>query len=298
MWKPDGRYWFGVAVPFRFAICNELFKERSFARTCGQLHDLGYTGLEIAPFTLRQNAAELTPGDRKNLGSAMREAGLHFVGLHWLLVGPAGLHATTADENTRTRTWNYIRSLIDLSADLAAETADKETVMVFGSPKQRSTVDGMPPDEAVSLFIQELAEVAPQAEERGVKILVEPLSPDQTDVVTTLSEAVSIVKKIGSPAVQTMFDVHNAVREREPHTRLIHTFAGYIRHVHVNEFDGREPGTGDYDFGGLLSTLSAIDYAGWVSLEAFDFSRDPVEVAGRSIRHLKSSLPAAYAQSL
>lgn len=287
-----------MAAPFRFALCNELFQDRSFAETCGQLRDLGYTGLEIAPFTLGRNAADLPPGERKTLGSAMQDAGLHFVGLHWLLLGPTGLHATTAHENTRARTWNYIRSLIDLSADLAAETADKESVMVFGSPKQRSTVDGMPPGEAVRVFTDELANVAPQAEDRGVKILVEPLSPDQTDVVTTLSEAVAIVNKIGSPAVQTMFDVHNAVREREPHTRLIREFADFIQHVHVNEFDGREPGTGDYDFGGLLSTLSAIDYAGWVSLEAFDFSRDPVEVAGGSIRHLKGSLPAAYAQTL
>jgi sugar phosphate isomerase/epimerase len=247
---------------------------------------------------LGQNATELTREERKNLGAAIREPGLNFVGLHWLLVGPSGLHATTPDQNTRARTWNYIRSLIDLSADLAAETADKESVMVFGSPKQRSTVEGMLPSEAVKVFTQELAKVAAHAEHRGVKILVEPLSPDQTDVITTMSEAVAIVKHIGSPAVQTMFDVHNAVREHEPHTHVIRKFAGFIRHVHVNELDGREPGTGHYDFGELLSTLLDMNYTGWISLEAFDFSRDPVEVAGRSIRHLKASVPAAYSQTL
>ena len=287
-----------MTVPYRFAICNELFQHRPFADTCREVRGLGYGGLEVAPFTLGPNAVDLAPGERKTLARAIREGGLSFVGLHWLLVGPAGLHATTADESIRKHTWNYIRSLIDLSADLACESADKESVMVFGSPKQRSAVGGVPPADAVKIFTQELANVASHAEDRGVKILVEPLSPDQTDVVTTLSEAVAIVKQIGSPAIQTMFDVHNAVREREPHNRLIREFTGFIRHVHVNEFDGREPGTGNYDFGELLSTLSEVNYTGWISLEAFDFSRDPVEVAGRSIRHLKATSQAAYSQTL
>lgn len=287
-----------MTVSHRFAICNELFQDWPFAHICRQVRAVGYTGLEVAPFTLGSSAVELSRDERRSLGRSIRDAGLSFVGLHWLLVGPPGLHATTADVRIRKHTWNYIRSLIELSADLAHETADKESVMVFGSPKQRSTVENMTPGDAVKVFTEELAEIAPFAEGRGVKILVEPLAPDQTDVITTLSEAVAIVKQIGSPAVQTMFDVHNAVRESEPHRELIREFAAFIRHVHVNEFDGREPGTGDYDFSRLLSTLSDVNYAGWVSLEAFDFSRNPVEVADRSIQHLKASIPAAYSQTL
>lgn len=282
-----------MTLSHRFGICNELFQDWPFADTCRQVRALGYAGLELAPFTLGASAVDLSREDRRNLGRAMRDADLNFVGLHWLLVGPPGLHATTADVKARRHTWEYIRSLIDLSADLAGETADKESVMVFGSPKQRSTVGDMMPADAVKIFTEELARTARHAEDRRTKILVEPLAPDQTDVITTLSEAVGIVKQIGSPAVQTMFDVHNAVREHEPHSELIREFAAFIRHVHVNEFDGREPGTGDYDFSRLLSTLSDVNYAGWVSLEAFDFSRNPVEVADRSIRHLRAALPAA-----
>ena len=287
-----------MSAPYRFAVCNELFQNQSLGEMCSQIRELGYSGIEIAPFTLGSNPIQLTRDERKNLGQVIREAGLSFVGLHWILVGPDGLHATTAEENVRKRTWRYIDSLIDLSADLAAETADKESVMVFGSPKQRSTIGGLRPSDAVALFTEELAHVARHAEDRNVKILVEPLSPDQTDVVTNLKEAVMVVNQINSPAVQTMFDVHNAVCESESHGQLIREFAGFIRHVHVNEFDGREPGTGDYDFGGLLSTLSDVNYSGWISLEAFDFSRNPVDVAGRSIRYLKGSAPATYSQTI
>src|SRR6185295_9428764 len=100
----------------------------------------------------------------------------------------------------------------------------------------------------------------------------EALPSAQSNVVTSLDEAARIVREIASPAVRTMFDSHNAVEETEPHATLIDRHFDLIRHVHVNEMDGRHPGTGDYDFKPMFRTLLARGYRGWVSLEAFDFS--------------------------
>jgi sugar phosphate isomerase/epimerase len=158
--------------------------------------------------------------------------------------------------------------------------------MVFGSPKQRNTVPGISPREAVSVFTDELAKVAPQAEQRNVRILVEALPSNQSDVINTLAEAVSIVEKIGSSAVQTMFDTHNAVDEVEPHTQVLERFFPHIAHVHVNEVDGREPGTGTYGFDSLLSTLTRLDYKGYVSLEVFDFTGGAEKIARGALQHL------------
>jgi sugar phosphate isomerase/epimerase len=59
--------------------------------------------------------------------------------------------------------------------------------------------------------------------------------------------------------------------------------------------DGREPGMGDYPFDALLATLAELEYPGWVSVEAFDFSRDSYDVASRAISHLKAAIPARVA---
>jgi len=53
---------------------------------------------------------------------------------------------------------------------------------------------------------------------------------------------------------------------------LVERYYEWIRHIHVNETDGKHCGAGDYDFGPVLAILKKLNYAGWISLEAFDFS--------------------------
>lgn len=273
-----------------FAICNEVFQKYSFEDSCREIRHAGFQGIEIAPFTLAENASTLTAQDRNAIRNTIAAHGLTFVGLHWLLVSPEGLHATTPDREVRAKTWTFLRGLIDLCADLTDEQNHGKSVMVLGSPKQRSSVNGATPSEATHILQEELAEAGQHARTRGVQLLLEPLSPTQTDVVTSLSEAVDIVETIGNPAVATMFDVHNAVDETTAHVELLRRYIRLIRHVHVNEMDGQEPGRGDYDFPSLLKVLQQLDYSGWVSVEAFDFTRDAREIAGGGFRCLTSAI--------
>ena len=277
---------------YRFALCNEHFEKRPLAQVCRTLRQLGYQGFEIAPFTLAEDPAAIPTSLRTEIRNTIADEGLEFAGLHWLLAAPAGLQVSTNDAALRTHSWNYVKRLIDLCADLVTPGARQNPVVVFGSPKQRSSAPGSSAAEALQFFVEGMAGVAPHAESRQVTLLVEALSPTQTDVITSLAEAVSVVRRIASPAVETMFDVHNAIAETEPHTVLLERYFPHIRHVHVNEMDGSEPGMGDYDFLNLLRKLSEMNYAGWVSLEAFDFSRDPRDVAARAIETLKAAQSA------
>ena len=227
---------------FRHAICNEVYEKRPLAEVCRSIRQIGYTGIEIAPFTLADRPADITPEERRHHRETIRDDGLTFVGLHWLMASPKGLHVTTPDRTLRERSWRHVFDLVDLCADLG-----ENGVMVFGSPKQRCTVDGLSREEATRNYTDGLASVAPHAAERGVTILVEALPIGQCDVITTLAEAVAIVKQINSPAVRTMFDTHNAVDESEAHATLVDRYFDLIRHVHINEMDGRHPGTGSYE---------------------------------------------------
>jgi sugar phosphate isomerase/epimerase len=98
------------------------------------------------------------------------------------------------------------------------------------------------------------------------------------------------VQEIDSPAIRTMFDVHNAIDETDPHATLVDRHFALIRHVHVNELDGRHCGWGDYDYKPVLDMLRRRNYQGWVSLEAFDFTPGAEKLANESLRHLESEI--------
>lgn len=267
------------------AICNEVYERWPFEKTCASMAKIGYSGIEIAPFTLAEQPSGISAADRRHFRAAIQDHGLNFVGLHWLMVSPKGLHVTTPDKSLRERSWRHISELIDLCADLGTDG-----VMVFGSPKQRCAVDGATPAEAVKNYIAGLASVAAHAEARGVTILVEALPIGQCDVITTLADAVEVVKQIGSPAVRTMFDTHNAVDELEPHALLVDRYFDLIRHVHINEMDGRHPGTGNYDFKPVFEVLRRRKYERWISLEAFDFTPGPEKIAEESLRFVEKEI--------
>ena len=272
-------------MEFRHSICNEAFEKRPFGDACKAIRKAGYTGIEIAPFTLAEKPRDITAEQRAEYRDIIASEWLSFVGLHWLMVSPKGLHVTGPDANLRCESWGHIRDLIDLCADLGPDG-----VMVFGSPKQRATSGGLTREQATRNYIDGLAAVAPHAESRGVRVLVEALPIGQCDVVQTLEEAAAIVREIGSPAVQTMFDVHNAIDEAEPHAVLVDRYFDVIRHVHVNELDGRHCGTGDYDFGPVFEVLRRRNYQGWVSLEAFDFTPGAETLANESLRYLENQI--------
>ena len=270
---------------FRHSICNEAFDKWPFADACKAIRKAGYTGIEIAPFTLAETPAEVSAAQRAGYRDIMASEGLTFVGLHWLMLSPKGLHVTGPDEGLRRRSWDHIRALIDLCGDLGPDG-----VLVFGSPNQRKTTGGLTREQATRNYIDGLASVAPQAESRGVTVLVEALPVAQSDVVQTLEEAVGIVREIGSPGIRTMFDVHNAIDELESHAVLVDRYFDYIRHVHVNELDGRHCGAGSYDFGPVFEVLQRRGYSGWVSLEAFDFTPGAERLANDSLRHLENQI--------
>src|SRR5262245_23130462 len=126
----------------KFAICNELFENWPFDRVCRFVKSVGYSGVELAPFTLASRITDLTSASRSELRRQATDAGVQVIGLHWLLAKTEGLYLTAPDRPTRERTADYLVALAEACRDLGG------SLMVFGSPKQRSLLPGVTADQA------------------------------------------------------------------------------------------------------------------------------------------------------
>jgi D-psicose/D-tagatose/L-ribulose 3-epimerase len=273
----------------QFAVCNELFGALAFDKSLEIIRAAGFQGVEIAPFTLFGDFsapaiqdARIVTGIRRDLAGT----GIAFAGLHWLFIKPEGLHISTGDTALRRRSWDHLKRLLDIAGELGGGP------LILGSPRQRASRE-MSKERALGYFTEGLAGIADYAWERGSRVLVEALAGRDTDVVNTLDEAARLVREIGKPGVRTMFDFHNTADEKDAWELVVERNWDVIEHVHVNEMDGRHPGTGTTDFQPVFDLLQKKKFDKWVSLEIFFVPDDPAAVLGDTMEFYNKTLAAA-----
>ena len=269
--------------PMKIAVCNELFKEWSIDQVFDYAAGLGYDGVELAPFTLGETALEISATERSRIRRAAERAGVEIVGLHWLLVKPAGLYINHPEKQIRRKTQDYLKALVDLCADLGGQ------VLVHGSPNQRNVQNGWDRAEAWHRARETFEVCARAAEARGIFYCLEALTAADTNFINTFDEALQMVGEINSPNLQTMFDCRSmaaGVKGDLAHALAGALDTGKLRHVHINDPNGRGPGFGDLQFAPLLKVLIDGHYRGYISVEVFDFAPNPETIASRSIGYL------------
>ncbi len=269
----------------KFAICNETFQDWPWERALELTLECGYTGWEIAPFTMGGRADQLPASRRQQMADQIARAGVEVVGLHWLLAKTEGFHLTTTDETIRQRTAQYLGHLAELCRDLGG------SIMVLGSPLQRNFPEGeMTHDQAADNATWVLERLIPTLEAQRVTLAIEPLGPGEGNFLNHATDAVKIIDKLKSPWVRLHLDVKAMSTEGIPIPQLIVDNAGHLAHFHANDPNRQGPGMGDVDFVPIFEALLAIKYDGWVSVEVFDYAPGIETLARQSMQNMRSSL--------
>jgi len=273
----------GSLSPMRYCICNETYDGWAFEKACEHAASCGYTGLEIAPFTLAALASDISSSTRADLRRTIQAAGLECVGLHWLLAKTEGFHVTHPDPAVRQRTVEYLGDLARLCVDLGGR------VLVFGSPKQRSLLPGVSLEQATDHLEEVFSRLVPVLEATGTVVALEPLTTLETDVLTTAAETCRLIERIGSPHVRLHLDVKAMSGEPDTIPDIIRNSARHLEHFHANDVNLQGPGFGDVDFVPIFRALKEIRYAGWVSVEVFDYAPGPERLARESIEYMRQT---------
>ena len=265
----------------RYAICNETFVGWDHARVCDRAAELGYGGLEIAPFTLAPLITDVTTAQRAEIRGHAETAGLKIIGLHWLLAKTTGFQLTSPETEVRKRTGEYLAELAVAAAELGGD------ILVLGSPVQRNVPAGHTYQQAEDFACETLSHCLKTLDRTDVKLCLEPLTPKETDFMNTAASAVTIIQRLGHPLVKLHLDVKAMQAEPASRVDTIKAFAEHTYHFHANDENLRGPGTGAIDFKPIFRALKETNYAGWVSVEVFDYTPDPDTIARESIRYMR-----------
>jgi sugar phosphate isomerase/epimerase len=273
----------------KFAICNETFGDRPFADAFSTIRKLGYTGVEIAPFTFLPHTEPFdvrdVPAERIVLAREQaNDAGLEIVGLHWLLAKTDGFYLTSPDPTVRRRTADYLRTLVEICAALHGK------VMVLGSPKQRNLLPGVSHEDAEAYAAEVLHAVMPACRQYGVTIGLEPLGPADGNFLLTAKSAIRLAEAVDSPFCRLHLDVKAMSSEGQPIADIIRASREWLVHFHANDPNLLGPGMGDVDFRPIFAALKEINYDGWVSVEVFKYEPTPDEIARQSMAYMRRML--------
>jgi sugar phosphate isomerase/epimerase len=275
----------------KFGTCNEMFEGWDLERQFRFIAETGYQGVELAPFTIARSVTDVPAERRREIAGLARSAGIEVIGLHWLLVGPEGLHITHPDPAVRQRTVDYLKELMRFCADVGGR------VLVFGSPKQRNLLPGVSREQARAWLIEGFQEALPVAGQVGVTLCLEPLPPPDCTFIQTTAEAIDVIDAIRDPRLRLILDVKSMAGEQQmtgvPIPDIIRRVAPYVAHVQANDANLGYPGSGDIDFVPIFRALRDVGYDGFVSVEVFDFSPGPETIARKSIEYMRQADRAA-----
>jgi sugar phosphate isomerase/epimerase len=270
----------------KIGICNELFQGWPIEKIFDYAAQLGCEGVEIAPFSLADSVREISSKKREEIGRAAGERGIEIIGLHWLLVKPEGMSILHPDSAIRKATQAYLRDLIHFCADVGGK------IISHGSPKQRTVQAEWDFAESWKRARETFEGCLQTAQERGVIYCIEPLTRSNTNFINTVEEALRMVREINHPHFKMMVDCRSCEANEGSAARALRSAleSGHLRHVHANDVNGKGPGFGSVPFSPIMKTLVKGHYSGYISVEVFEFDRDPQTIAARSIGYLKGIL--------
>ena len=140
-------------------------------------------------------------------------------------------------------------------------------IIVFGSGGARSVPEGFSCDEAKTQITRFLQEVGKIAGEGGIKIAIEPLRKEESNIINSLTEGLEFVRAAQSPAVGILADVYHMESEREPLDNIL-VCGNNLMHIHIAEpQERRAPGLGEYDFRPFFARLKEVGYDRRISVE-------------------------------
>ena len=269
----------------KFALCNEMFGELSFEEVFATTRRLGYTGVEIAPFTLASGATidvrDVPDAKLAEVKQQAADAGLAVVGLHWLLAKTEGFYLTSPDQAVRRATAEYLQALAIACGKLGG------TIMVLGSPQQRNLLPGVTYEQAEAYAAEVLRAAMPVCADNGVTIALEPLGPAEGDFLNTAASAIRLAELVDSPNCKLHLDVKAMSAEPDSIDQVIRASRDWVVHFHANDPNLLGPGMGEVEFAPIFAALQDIDYDGWVSVEVFKYEPSPELVARVSIEYMR-----------
>lgn len=214
---------------------------------------------------------EIAVGDDVPFSAQLTRRRAEALGLE-LLIGPGGawpiecdLSADSPGDRERGLAWH--KRQVDLASRLAAVAYCGALYGHPGVVKRRR-----PPADEYQRTAQGLHRLAEYAQQKGVKIALEPMSHFRTHLVNTPEQVMTLIALADHPNLHVLFDTYHMVTEIRDYAQALRTVRDRLWAVHACENDRGVPGAGLVAWDAVFRTLHEINFQGYVVFETYNSS--------------------------
>lgn len=219
-----------------------------------RLKTVGYDGVEFFV-----GSAEVAAF--KRVGSHCRDLGLEVTTVTVVSPEESPISASAA---VRAKGLERIKWVIDRSHDLGS------TVLCGPFHSPHAYFEAHPAlEEEYSRSAEVLHAAGDHAAQANIVLALEALNRFECYLCNTMSQLAHLVEMADHSHVRAMFDTHHANIEEKKYGPALQTIAPVLRHVHISENDRGTPGDGHIPWDDAFAGLAAINYKGWLTIEAF-----------------------------
>ena len=253
------------------------------ASVLGRIAELGYGGVEL----------QVRDPDAFDRVAFKRQIGAARLALTGVSTAPAvtedGLFLTSADESVRQEAVRRMLRVIEF----AAECGTHATIgRIRGFARWA-------PSRGVGLgwFRAALDQLIERAAALDVRIVIEPQTQATTDMFNTIGASIEFLDSVGSAMLAIEADsYHMSAEERSIPAALVAGHrSGRLIHVQISDTNRLAPGWGHLNWADFFGTLAALDYRGWVCIEALQ-QPDSEAVAAHSYAFAKMMIEGVDGQ--
>ncbi len=237
----------------KLSCLHVMVGDRPLSEAFTMVHDAGFDGIDLR--------GDLAGDHVDEVRTLIEQTGLPVPTVYGRITVPL-LSATLAE---RQQSMDLVRSRLRTAAAIGADNVI--VVPIFG--EARIAVDlgqGVEAIENAVLFAL-LAELVADAQEAGVRIVLEPLNRKETHLLSSPTRTAELTRQFGSPWIRTMIDTyHTDLESQDPVTEL-NDGGEEIVLIHLSDRGRSLPGKGGITFAPLLTAAQDAGYDGWMGLE-------------------------------
>ena len=272
----------------QIAFSSNAFTQFSLIETIAKIAGIGFDGVEIMCDTPHAYPPNLDKENISKIKHQLDSSHIQISNLNAFTLFALGdtYHPSwiEADCEQRKARIDHTNNCIELACQLGAKSISIEPGGPIGFVQESLRL------KLYKIFEDGLNKVLPNAEKKGIKILIEP---EPGLLIQSSKEFIEFIKNFRSDYLRLNFDIGHFYCVREDPKELVHKLSDYTEHYHLADIKDHVhnhliPGLGDIKFKDIIFAIEDTGHKGFVTVELYPYKSNPIGAATQSLNYLKN----------